>query len=990
MYLTRKLKICASVLLAIAFVGMPWAIMIASTYVPSGDIVMQPPDFGPIEPLAFDEPPVCIMNYETIIHMTTETTFNLEDSINLDTYFYDADTRDLTYTVEYMETFAIVELRDNYLATVTTFSEYDESLIKVWASDGVNQVSYDFVLRVEVRETFPLNEDIPKTFDVTKYVPPTLEIYEMETTSEISATINYENYIYANLDIVSSENWWGSDCITLSLVDEPRYIFPIPPFDQEVMSIDEPLYVYGFFEFDIEVSAVNDPPLATSDETYLISITEDTSAGLVNPIQLNNLFTDVDSELQYSWNSEFGLSSINIYESSIVSIASGTMSGSDSLKIVANDGEYVTTFDIPVLVQPRSTIAMIEDVGYTLDLNYLFEETTQDCTLIGSENIAATIGEDSEGAPQAYVDSDMNWFGNDVVSLSVYPNIVSINPPRILPTPMSLPPGPSIPPQPTADIMYNFYDFDVGVAAVNDPPYAMTAPTITISEDEMLNDAFNIRDFFGDVDSVLEYALDDSSANFVAVDAGLDGSVDISALSNWFGTETFTITATDGEYEASEDVSVQVMPVNDVPFATGADASLAFAEDANITVHLDEIISDIDSALWFSYNCSDTNSTLELNETTWEMNVIPDENWNGIIDIVVYGSDGDFELARNLTLNVAAVNDPPEIISTRNIIMTEDVDLDLDISTFITDVDSELEYTIFACRGKLQCDRVQGTIWALSTSQGHWNGNDILRIIAYDGQYMLNLNLNVEVMAVNYAPVQTALTPQASISEDSTFSLAVDKLFTDVDEDILAYTFDSGDIFQLEYNEESMMLAITPDENWSGDSTVSIQANDGLLWTTIEVPVNVASVNDAPYQVSGIPAIALVAENTTTISLSSYFSDVDSYALTIEAVGTDTIEVTPMDARGVFRIQSLESWEGIQTLIIKVSDGVDVTETQLTVSTYIPEVTMKTTAAQIGFVDTMTWILLGMAVAFALVITYTATENRKPNTRTAPKKEKIL
>jgi hypothetical protein len=149
-------------------------------------------------------------------------------------------------------------------------------------------------------------------------------------------------------------------------------------------------------------------------------------------------------------------------------------------------------------------------------------------------------------------------------------------------------------------------------------------------------------------------------------------------------------------------------------------------------------------------------------------------------------------------------------------------------------------------------------------------------------------------------------------------------------------------------------------------------------------------VNDRPYLVSDIPAIVLAAGNTTNISLSSYFSDIDSYALTFEMLGTESIGVTTKEARGVFNIQSLDTLEGTQTLIVKVSDGVDVTETQITVTTYIPEVTMETTAAQIGFVDTMTWMLLGMAVAFALAIMYTASENRKPNTRTAPKKEQIL
>jgi hypothetical protein len=988
MYLTRKIKICASVLLAVAFVGMPLGLMTASIYSSPGNVVILPPEFPPIEPILIDGPPVCIMDYTTIIHMTTGTTFNLGNSIDMYNYFQDDEMGRLKFSVEYRDNVANVVLRERYLDSVTTFNEYGENYIKIWAWNGVSQASYDFILKVENRETLSLYEDVQDSFDVSKYMPQTLEEYTIGTSDRIKVNLDNQNYQYSNLEIIPSENWWGTSIVNMSYFDTP-YSLPYPRPPLEEMGVDYPAYTYGFFEFDIGVSAVNDPPQAINSETYQLIITADSSGELVNPIALGDLFYDVDSQLQYSWSSGTGLSSINIRDSAIGSIASGTATGYDTLKIIANDGEYVTMFDISVSVIPRTSIEMVEDIALTLDLREYIEDSAQEYKVISTGDILAVVDPEQSRA-QTNLSSDPEWFGSDEVSLYVYPDIMSIDPPFDPITIDSMPPGPSIPPFPTRDNTYGIYEFDVNVAEINDPPYFLSQPSITILEDGTQDDAFNLRDCFWDLDSNLVYAVDDSMASHVTATAEMDGYVDISALADWFGTETIRISATDENYTVYQDILVNVLPVNDIPFATGAGASLTLAEDTNLTVHLDDFISDIDSELWFSYATGDTNSTIEFNETTWEMNVVPNAEWYGIIDMVVYGSDGEYEFARNLSLNVTAVNDAPEIISERSLAMTEGLGLDIDLSTFVTDVDSELRFFAYSDSGNLLTEIVDGSTLSVTPSSKYWNGDDVLRILASDGEFIVLLDLDVETRPVNFAPMQTSQPSDVSTNEDSAFFLAVDNLFTDVDGDMLTYTFDSGDNLQLEYNTEYMMLTITPDQNWSGESSVSVYAGDGELWSSIEIPVSIAPVNDPPYLVSDIPGIALAAKNSTNISISSYFSDIDSYALTIEVLGTDTMEVTPMEARGVFHIQSLDTWEGIQTLTVRVSDGVDVTETQITVSTYIPDVTMETTSIKGGIYEPITWTLFGMAVALALVVTYTASENRKTNTSTRTNKERIL
>ncbi len=996
MYLTKNMKIYGSILLAIVIVGVPLYQMTFEAfgsnekYVIGSDekYVISPPELIPIEPIPINQPPVCIMDYDTVIHMTTETTFYLDQDIDLDRYFRDPETKDLDYSVVFRDAICNVTLNDHYLESVTTYDESCDGNITVLASDGFSQASYNFTLAVSDREIINLDEDTTATIDVRQYVPFTPETYSIECMDGVNANLTFDYFLYIYMSIVPIENYWGNGLVAISLYDEPNF-FPIPPFPIDECSLlgGNPTYTYGYFEFDVEINPVNDPPRALNELTYQLLVTENTVARLPWPVPLDEMFEDVDSQLEYSWMSANGLGSIGIENSNITSIAGGPIAGEDTITIVAIDGEYMTTFPVTMTIVPRTLVEMSEDTTSVLDLQDVVDETTQDYIAESSDNVI--VGALSADAPSTTLDPKQDWFGNDVISIAIFPKIFGINPPIGPITIDSAPPGPSIPPMPAADKIYGMYEFDINVAGVNDPPYIVFEPTVTMVEDGIAMDVFNLEECFGDVDSVLQYSLE-ASAGQIVVYAGLGGGVSVLPASNWFGTGTVTVTASDGEFTISQEVPVQVLPVNDIPFATDADCSFTLDEDTDITISLNDLISDIDDSLWFSYVSYDGNSTVVLNETTWDLAVEPDENWNGIISMTVYGSDGESQLARNLILNVAPVNDRPETISTEGITTAEDTPIDIDLSTYITDMDSELEYSAFSSEGRLVCERVQGSTWSLSASAEHWYGCDTIKVMAYDGEFMLIQNIDIEIQAVNDMPLPVTTITNVTMAEDTVYSFAVHDMFEDVDGDELTYSFEIDAALQYEFVSDSGMLTVTPSENWNGNAEVRIFSCDGLLQSGIEIPVSVLPINDPPYLISGIPSIALVAGNSTNITLSGLFSDIDSHVLTIEVFGTENLEVTPMDSYGVFNVRSIDSSEGSQTLLVRASDGEDVTETMMTVSTYIPDVTTQAAVSGGGFMDNVYWMMFGVAMAVALFVAYTATETRKMNSRPAAHKGRVL
>jgi len=88
---------------------------------------------------------------------------------------------------------------------------------------------------------------------------------------------------------------------------------------------------------------------------------------------------------------------------------------------------------------------------------------------------------------------------------------------------------------------------------------------VSFPEDTVLRDAYNLASFFADPDGdALYYSSGNRS---VLITIRTNGSVDLSALSNWFGTERVTFRATDSQGALAEDtVWITVLPVDDAPF----------------------------------------------------------------------------------------------------------------------------------------------------------------------------------------------------------------------------------------------------------------------------------------------------------------------------------------------------------------------------------------------------------------------------------------
>ena len=424
------------------------------------------------------------------------------------------------------------------------------------------------------------------------------------------------NYIY----LCPNPDWYGHEDLTVTAT----YIFsPIPieplhtPVDRGIDGGEETFEVEQIswsttIPLSINVLSVNDEPKAIMDKFYGVEMSTNTKMEMDEFIDLQNFFQDVDSVLHYSWMSNNLVTPV-IEENYLKSFTSTGNTGENVITLMAFDGEFVATYDFYVSVKSREPKSFMEDSSHEFSINGYVDVETQSFQAHSSEHVLF-----EEYSEIVALVPEGDWYGDEMVSLKTYPK-PNTYPPDNSPSTYSINPIIIDPPEPITleppvyevDMLFGFYEFDVSVSNVNDPPVMSFAPAVQLNEDDNSVETFDINSYFHDIDSTLSYEVESANSK-LSIGLDIDGRVDMTPAANWFGTENVVLSATDGEYTVSQEINVQVMPVNDPPFMTGETTSLEIDEDNNVTIFLDSYISDIDDALWFDCLCSNAKNVISL------------------------------------------------------------------------------------------------------------------------------------------------------------------------------------------------------------------------------------------------------------------------------------------------------------------------------------------------------------------------------------------
>ena len=154
-------------------------------------------------------------------------------------------------------------------------------------------------------------------------------------------------------------------------------------------------------------------------------------------------------------------------------------------------------------------------------------------------------------------------------------------------------------------------------------------------------------------------------SDIIATLSGAD--VSFSAPANYNGSESFTVSVTDGELTDSQTITVTVNAVNDAPVANAASATTS--EDQSVVVSLSG--SDVDGdALTFSLDTDATNGSVVVDGSF--ATYTPDANYNGDDSFSFSVSDGTLSDAATVSLTIDAVNDAPVLATVSDVSFDED------------------------------------------------------------------------------------------------------------------------------------------------------------------------------------------------------------------------------------------------------------------------------------------------------------------------------
>jgi len=209
-----------------------------------------------------------------------------------------------------------------------------------------------------------------------------------------------------------------------------------------------------------------------------------------------------------------------------------------------------------------------------------------------------------------------------------------------------------------------------------------------------------------ELNQIISYSISPESSNLLNLSFdSSSGVLEVSALENKFGEETFTIIADDGEkenYLYIEEFSIVVDPVNDPPVITGSTVTYSTPEETSLTINLNDfIVEDPDNEF-------PTDFTLVVGEgdnySVTNNEITPELDFNGTLTVPVLVNDGtdDSEIAE-IPVEVTPVNDPPVITgSTVTYSTPEETSLTINLNDFIVeDPDNEFptDFTLVVGEG---------------------------------------------------------------------------------------------------------------------------------------------------------------------------------------------------------------------------------------------------------------------------------------------------
>ncbi|OEE12962.1 polymer-forming cytoskeletal family protein [Vibrio cyclitrophicus ZF205] len=458
--------------------------------------------------------------------------------------------------------------------------------------------------------------------------------------------------------------------------------------------------------------------------------------------------------------------------------------------------------------------------------------------------------------------------------------------------------------------------------------------SVVITEEQLLAQASDIDG--DDLDIQNLELVGENSEHATLTDNG-DGTWTVTPDENFHGEIELGYQVTDGELTDDNIININFESVNDAPIVSGP-MVLSTDEDQGITFSADDLLANTTDVEGDTLSISDITyggdhgDLVDNGDGTFTF--MPNENFNGEIDIDYKVFDGTDEVATHLDLTVIPVNDIPVPGEPLHTQMLENGSMIIeakDLLSGATDVDGDILHV----ENLLLADQTQGTL----TDNGdntftfepaeNFSGEVNLTFDISDGQASAPSIATVDVEIVNEGP-EVSGPIEAAVDEDGSITITQEDLLanaTDVDGDNLeAVNFATNDPNAVIVENSDGSFTITPSADFFGEIEFTYDVTDAIETVAADLNLIVNPINDAP----DVPDMSFTTEDGQAITITeaellAQATDVEGDALSVVNVtsASDTVEVTD-NGDDTYTLTPEQGFFGNVDLTFDVSDGTNV------------------------------------------------------------------
>jgi len=450
--------------------------------------------------------------------------------------------------------------------------------------------------------------------------------------------------------------------------------------------------------------------------------------------------------------------------------------------------------------------------------------------------------------------------------------------------------------------------FTLTVSAVNDAPVVGTVANQTTNEDTAKTVTLSETDV--DTADSHTFSATSSTSNVVPTISGT--TLTMTPAANWSGTATITIKANDGTVDsAAKTFTLTVSAVNDAPVLASV-ANQTTVKNSAKTVTLSG--TDVEGSS-LTYSATTSASQITIGVSSAVLTLTPDNNWTGTSTITAKVNDGTVDSAtKTFTLTVNASNTAPVVGSVSAQSTNEDTAKTVTLSGTDSDDDS-LTYSATSAESEVT-PSISGTTLTL-TPDANWNGSSVITIKANDAIVdSATKTFTLTVNAINDAPVVGTVANQ-STTKNSAKTVTLSETDADTGD---SHTFTATtSASQITIGISGATLTLTPDNNWTGTSTITIKANDGTVDSAAKTFVLTVSNTNATPTLASISAQATNQSVKKTVSITA--ADGDSDSLSYTTTSSPSGKVSGSVSGSTLTLTPLASYNGTAAVTVTVSDG---------------------------------------------------------------------